>query len=156
LVHLSEILPEVLESLGAAAYTDDPRPTNAPAQPDREGLAYAYLLGELDGLPPDAPSVEWVFGLDPELPVSEDDSILISARARIDRRRSFEHQSFHTPLAEVLPDVLESLGELAEADAESAGGLHGPVSEGQRHASKMIDLAYDTLDRLVVAQVPGR
>ena len=56
-------------------------------QPEASDLPYSELLEWIEGLPPGAPSVKWVDSLDPESPVSEMDSILIPAQARIDHRK---------------------------------------------------------------------
>lgn len=52
--------------------------------------SYLILLDWIEGLPPDAPSVKWVHSLNPASPVSNENSILIPAQARIDHRRPLE------------------------------------------------------------------
>jgi hypothetical protein len=59
-------------------------------QPEARSLPYSELLKCIDGLPPYAASVRLVHSLDPEDPVSEENSILIPVQARIDRRILFE------------------------------------------------------------------
>ena len=49
-------------------------------------VTYEDLLESIEGLPPDAASVKWVYGLDPESPISVENSILIPAQARLDHR----------------------------------------------------------------------
>jgi hypothetical protein len=63
--------------------------------PEARGLPYSELLEWIEGLPPDAPSVKWVHSLDPKSPVSEENSILIPAQARIDHRSP--HQPTRVP-----------------------------------------------------------
>jgi hypothetical protein len=61
-------------------------------QPEPSELTYSDLLDWTEGLPPDAPSVKWVHNLDPESPVSKENSILIPAQARLDHRKLFEQE----------------------------------------------------------------
>jgi hypothetical protein len=58
-------------------------------QPEERTLSYSELLECTEGLPPYAASVKWVRSLDPEGPVSEENSILIPVQARVDRRILF-------------------------------------------------------------------
>jgi hypothetical protein len=62
-------------------------------QPEERSLSYSELLECTEGLPPYAASVKWVHSLDPDCPVSEEDSILIPVQARIDRRILFEAEA---------------------------------------------------------------